>query len=141
MRVRKADWPILAQGRDSHESHNGTPLPRYESSYWRLTVRQHADGRAVVYGVADLPEPCWRPGDAATDWRGGETLPAATEADRGPFDDDVLAASRRRVAAAIQRVGADLVRHGGAPESVIRECIADLPATDLDAPAGDTVRS
>lgn len=107
VKIRKEDWPVIASGKDRPGSFvNGTPRPDYETDSHRITVRQHADGRAVVYAVLD----------GATAWtgtkscRGGLLLPAGAD-----------------VAAAIERVGSDV----GLPDSVIRECVADLPAEEI----------
>lgn len=113
VRIREDEWPILAEDHASVSTRNGTPLPDYECAEWSLRVRRHADGRAIVYGVASAPGAGW-PDHGATDWRGGELLDA---------DADLVVS--------IQRVGRQLVEHGGAPESLIRRCIADLPAETI----------
>jgi len=69
-----------------------------------LVVRQHQDRRAIVYGVraaADVDEDCWR---------GGELLQPGAD-----------------LAGAILRVGESLT----ILPSVIRACIASLPAEEL----------
>jgi len=114
VRIDEDLWPVVATASDGVRMRNGTPLPDYEQAEWSLHVRQHADGRVLVYGGARAPSRGW-PTHGASDWRGGELLAAGAD-----------------LAAAIGRVGADLVRLGGAPESVIRECIADLPAEVLE---------
>lgn len=106
--IVEADWPIIARGSESHSTRNGTPLPDYESSEWRLFVRRHQDGRAIVYGVVDGPTTGW-PG-AGIDWRGGELLDAGAD-----------------LALAVRRVG----EAGAIPGAAIRECIADLPAEEI----------
>lgn len=108
--ILESDWPIIASANERPGSFvNGTPTPDYETDEHRLTVRQHADGRAIVYGVLN----------AATVWtgtedrRGGELLPTYTDP--------------RLLIDAIRSVGADC----GLLDSVIRACIADLPAEEL----------
>ena len=113
VRIVESEWPAMAIGRDAITMRNGTPLPDYERASWELRVRKHADGRTLVYGVAIAPSDGW-PTHGAADWKGGELLNA---------DADIVAA--------IQRVGSDLVKIGGAPDSVIRECIADMPAEEI----------
>jgi hypothetical protein len=109
--VLKADWPILASATgDSYGSGDYSryqqALGRGELDRYRLTVRQHTDGRAVVYGVLD----------AATAWthsedhRGGELLDAGAD-----------------LAAAIRRVGESC----HLPDPLIRDCAADLPAVEI----------
>lgn len=113
VRIREDAWPVVAKALADVSMRNGTPLPSYECAEWRLTVRQHSDGRAIIYGVADAPSPGWNT-HGCTDWRGGELLDAGAD-----------------LVAAIRRVGAQLVEHGGAPGALPQECIADLPAVDL----------
>jgi len=120
--IVEADWPMLAQGREEIDSRNGTPLPNYERALWRLCVRQHADGRAIVYGVADPPSAGW-PTHGCSAWRGGRLI-LSTEVQPTPDDPSGLAHW-------ILRVGGDLERLGGAPETVIRDCLASLPAEEL----------
>jgi hypothetical protein len=99
VRVLEAEWPVIARAR-------ATDNPRIESQanrHWWLTVREHIDGRAIVYAVF---ESCYPESDRA----GGELLDA---------DDDV--------AAAIRRVG----EHVGCSEIMIDECIANLPVVEL----------
>jgi len=108
--IAKADWPVLASATERPGDFvNGTPRPDYETDCHRITVRQHVDGRCVVYAVLD----------AATVWtgtqgyRGGELLPT--------YADPQL------IADAIRRVGAEC----GILDSVVRDCVADLPAEEL----------
>lgn len=106
VRIRVDEWPQIAIGDERPGAIvNGTPVPEYETDHHTLRVRQHADGRALVYGVTE--------GAARTgtrDWRGGEVLSKG---------DDIVAA--------IRRVG----YAGHMPDSVISACVADLPPEDL----------
>ena len=131
VRITEADWPIIASGdeRPGH-THNGTPVPDYETDRYTIRVRQHADGRALVYGVIDAAT-AWT---GTEDWRGGELLshPYSSGADNTQPDSPVVRTQGRRVstheiAGAIRRVG----ESGGIIESVIRECIAGLPAETI----------
>ena len=106
VRISEGTWPVIASTHHRPGSmRNGTPVPDYETDSLRITVRQHADGRTIVYAVVD----------AATVWtgtqdsRGGELLDAGAD-----------------IAAAIRRVGE---RNGC--DSIVDECIADLPAEEL----------
>lgn len=109
-------WPILAQAKDAVDRRNGTPLPRDECAKWSLIVRQHADGRAIVYGVASAPGEGW-PSHGASDWKGGELIPREVPV--------------QAIVEAIKRVGGDMMALGGAPTSIVRECIADMPPEEL----------
>lgn len=107
VRISEDEWPQIASGDERPGSFvNGTPRRDSETDRYTIRVRQHADGRVLVYGVVDAAT-VWT---GTEDWRGGELLCRGAD-----------------VAAAIKRVG----RGGGMPDSVIRECIADLPAEEI----------
>ena len=112
--IIEGDWPVVAKA--TGDSYGSNDYARYEQARsqgeldeWAIRVRQHEDGRAIVYAVFD----------AATAWtnsedrRGGELL--------GPEVDD------RGLVDASCRVGADV----RIPDGTIRECVADLPAETL----------
>jgi hypothetical protein len=65
VRIRKAEWPIVAQA----VWHDGQ-VPTEWTRRHRLTVRQHEDGRAIAYGVCESLLPHER------DRRGGELVDA-----------------------------------------------------------------
>jgi len=99
VRVRKADWPIIA----SAEWHDGQ-VRAEASRIWRLTVRQHADGRTIVYGVYSTVLRGER------DRRGGELLLPG---------EDIPAAAHR------------VAEHLGFDPRLAEEVIADLPAEQI----------
>lgn len=103
VRVREDLWPVIASSR----RHDGQ-VECQANHVWHLTVRQHADGRAIVYGSET--------GGGGGVFRGYEEARAGELLD-GDAD----------IAAAIRRVG-ECAR---CSESMIDECIADLPAVDL----------
>lgn len=110
VKIREEEWPELAQA--AGDSYHGLDYARRrqasaqgELDEWWLRVRQHADGRAIVYGRYTTG---WHP--QAEDWAGGELLAAGDD-----------------LAAAIRRVG----EAGSVPDQCIRECIASLPAEEL----------
>ena len=91
--ILEHDWPLIAKA-------TGGPGPLHT---YRLMVRQHADGRTLVYGVLDG---------------------ATADADHPTYRGGVLLANDSQLIRAIHRVGASC----HLPESIIAECIADLPA-------------
>ena len=102
VRVVKEDWPVIASARDWSGGHEFQAVDQ-----WRITVRQHADGRTLLYGVhtsayANVPT-----------IRRGELL-----------DPD----QRENIPSVIAQVAEAI----GAPETLADECIADLPAEDLN---------
>ncbi len=104
VKIREDEWPIVASAKAWDNQYEFQA-----NRTWRLTVRQHADGRAIVYGV------CTSQWEGEHERRGGEILDAGAD-----------------LAAAIVRVGADTQM----PENIVRDCIANLPAEDLTTPAG-----
>lgn len=109
--VVERDWPVIAKATgDSCDSfdyaRHQQAVSRGECDRYYLTVRQHEDGRSVVYAVLD----------AATAWTHSETRREGQVLDAGA-----------NVASAIRTVG----ERCGLPDSVIRDCIAALPAEQL----------
>lgn len=115
--VAKSEWPILAEASDF--DHDGqVECQSNVRERWRITVRSHEDGRAIVYGVYRYETNFMNARDY--DVRGGELVEA----------DDIEAA--------IQRVGAWMRDHsehenGDAArfDAITRECLANLPAEEL----------
>ena len=107
VKIVESEWPIIASATSrSATMRNGTPVPEYETDGYSLHVRQHADGRTIVYGVFAAAT-AWT---GSEDHRGGQLLDAGAD-----------------IAAAIREVGEEC----GIPDGVIRECIADLPAEEI----------
>lgn len=99
VRIREDLWPQIAHGNWG----DNAAIPSQSNRGCDIRVRQHADGRAIVYATS------WSQWQGARGWSGGELL--------APGDD---------IPAAIRRVGSEL------NEVAVRECIADLPAERLD---------
>jgi len=115
VRIVEAEWPVIAQGDgDSYGDGDGArhsqAVHRGEVDEYTMRVRQHADGRTLVYGALSAAAAAWGAGAEGEDWRGGRLL--------GPGAD---------IASAIRTVGEE----GHIPDHIIRECIAGLPAEDL----------
>lgn len=113
VRIIEADWPVIAHGR--YHWYNG----QYESQADRTTrahlrVRQHADGRAIVYGTYDHST-IWQ-GESDHECRDGQLVPTGGD-----------------VVQAIQAVGDMLTERSGDEcwRDVIAETVASLPAEDL----------
>lgn len=105
--IREDQWRVIAdEVKRPGDFINGTPVPDDETDEYSIRVRQHEDGRAIVYGIVDAATQ-WTGTD---DWSGGELLVAGAD-----------------IAAAIRRVGVA----GEMPDSVVRNCIARLPAQAL----------
>lgn len=110
--IEEGNWPVIAKAvDDSYGSHD---YSRYQQAKaqgeldeYSIRVRQHKDGRAIVYAVFE----------AASAWTGSEDRKGGELIDK---DDSIPAA--------ILRVGLDC----NIPDKVIRQCIADLPAVAIE---------
>jgi hypothetical protein len=115
VRIREDQWPVIAHGAYSaHDNEHEFQANRRWST--AIRVREHQDGRRIVYGVYDYSSQ-YR-GDRDVTLRAGVRLDA---------DGDVVAAIRE-VAATLAEALVD-----GAAEHVAeacRDCIADLPPVD-----------
>lgn len=118
--IIEADWPIIAEasGNDwNSEDYGGLYLQardRGEITVWWLKVRQHKDGRAIVYGGVQAGQR----NAEAEDWKGGKLITS-----------EEICGDVRQVdlPAVICHVG----QAGKLPGHIINACIADLPAEDL----------
>ena len=111
VKIVEEEWPIVAKA--TGDSYASCDYSRYQQARsqgeldeFYLRVRQHADGRAIVYGLLAGAK-AWTGTDS---WKGGELVAAGGD-----------------IAGAIRSVGTS----GGFPESVINDCIAALPAEEI----------
>lgn len=108
--IHEAEWPVVAAAR----RHDGEI--EYDAiRRWGLRVRQHEDGRALVYATYSTSV------RGAHNYRGGELLESISD-----------------VPAGIRRVGERAAEHASDGVStrrvwlaLIDECIADLPSEEL----------
>jgi len=119
VQIDEQEWPVIARA-DGSSFGDGDPS-RYEQARHRgeideyiMIVRQHADGRALVYAVVSAAISAWSQPAGGVDYRGGELLE--------PGEDLVEA---------IRRVGQAAATESVMPTHMIRECIADLPAETI----------
>jgi hypothetical protein len=98
VKIRDDEWPLIAEGHwyDSPHKHQA-------NRECHIRVRQHEDGRAIVYAQYDT----------------------AYQGERGQRAGAVLTADED-IAAAIRRVG-----ETGNCQQCIDYCIADLPAEEI----------
>ena len=111
--ITKGDWPVIASAFD--RDHDGTieeQANRREA--WRLTVRQHTDGRAIVYGVYSFSSTF--SGEADRDLRDGVLV--GLDGDLPSAIHDVAEAMNRRIG-------------NGAMTVLAHETVAGLPAVVL----------
>ena len=105
--IREDQWPCIAEAIDDQDE-GEIKIQSNRTRDWWIRVRQHVDGRALVYAYNSYST-AWQ-GEQGYCRRTGELLPAGTSTD---------------LIAAIRRVGRDL------PADLVQECIADLPAEEL----------
>ena len=111
VKIHEDDWPVIARAKDWDNQHECQA-----NRTWHLRVREHADGRRIVYGVYGTQFQGER--DAA----GGYLVAATeTEAEGGGYMPDTAA-----TITAIHDV-AEII---GAPQ-LAAECIANLPAEEI----------
>lgn len=116
-RIHDHLWPVIAEA--TGDSYHGNDYGRHrqalaqgELDTYHLRVRQHADGRVLIYGVLNAAVSGWGAPAGGEDYRGGELLMSL------PIGD---------IPAAIRRVG----EYCHLPDKIIRECIASLPAEEI----------
>lgn len=103
VRIRMLEWPIIARASDWDNENE------YQANRtWKLLVRQHADGRTLVYAIHTTQY------QGESNYRGGKLIEPGVD-----------------VPATIRRVGERM----GQCDRLIDECIADLPAEDLSESA------
>ena len=99
VRISKDEWPIIASARDWDNEHESQANRR-----WKLNVRQHEDGRCIVYGIYDT---AWQ---NESDKRGGQLVDHIAE---------------------VPAVIKDVSEYLGFDETLADHCIADLPAVRI----------
>ena len=117
IKILRADWPIIAEATE-HLWEGEHEFQSHRHSRASLRVRQHADGRAIVYGAYHY-ETQWQ-GERSYSVRGGDALHAGDEIA------DAIASVARDLAGRIweDRFGLDMIELG-------QKCMADLPAVEV----------
>jgi len=112
--IREADWPVLASAEwHWHEGEHESQAFRTAKAI--LIVRQHDDGRYLVYGIAERYS-AWK-AECGYERRGG-----------------VLANANAQVPEVLREVGerlADKLPDAETIRELIDKCISDLPAEEL----------
>jgi len=119
--IVKADWPVIARGKAYSGQHE---FQAFDGA--RITVRRHADGRMLVYGYAGDWDCGGRP---SRENREAGFIVAAHEG-----SEEVVRAIRR-----VAGILADTEWVGQMADEAARDCIADLPAEEDDAPEEQTI--
>lgn len=115
VKIEERHWPEVAAA--TGDSWRGTDPGKYrqardfgEVDTYAIRVRQHADGRVLVYATVNAAAAAWHQPARGESYRGGE-----------------LVAAGSTIPLVIRRVG----EAAGIPERVIRDCIANLPAEEI----------
>ncbi len=108
VKIDCADWPVIARV----DAHDGK-VECQANSVWGICVREHADGRRIVYG--------WRErgnGGMPIGWRGSEGGFLIEPKGKAPDEDETVRAIRRV---------AGIVGDDGLGD----ECISSLPEEEI----------
>jgi hypothetical protein len=120
VKVNDDAWGLIASASDK-DYEGQVESQSFRTSKWFVGVRQHDDGRAIVYATYSYD----------TAWRGERSLSAK----RGVLLNS--AATDEEIIAAIKEVCQDIAsaEHQGDDadrwDALMHECIADLPAEEL----------
>jgi hypothetical protein len=120
VKINEADWPMIASASDLDHD-NEYEFQANRKTKWFVGVRQHQDGRAVVYATYSHSSAFQSERDYAA--KRGVLLPAAASTDQ--------------IVEAIKDVCDDMAiaEHRGGDDdrwaALMHECIADLPAETL----------
>ncbi len=124
VKIQEAEWPVIASAKDDSNATSNF-RPDYEIDEYSINVRQHADGRTIVYAVLSAAIAEWHQPAGGESRRGGVLLVPNGDGPLTPDDGKIVPMDS--IAHAIRGVGEECQ----IPDSVIRECIADLPAEVL----------
>jgi len=119
VRVNEDEWPVVAYGARTEDDDDGRGNPPNWTTTRAIRVRQHADGRAIVYGIYDH----------STNFQGERDHVAR----RGVLLEPSV--GWEQIIDAIRVVGRQLAEAEDEAEAewrtAVQACIADLPAEEL----------
>jgi hypothetical protein len=118
VKIQKDDWPVIASA-EEREYDGQYDFQANRTASWKLIVRQHADGRVIVYGIYSYTSKYQ--GENSRDIRGGELLEKDTD----------IPEAIRRVAAQLEARMPDGQWSQGYWPRLAHECTADLPAVEI----------
>jgi hypothetical protein len=131
VQIREDLWPIIAMGDANDDDADGRGNRPTREWTRTIRVRQHQDGRAIVYGIYHYDTAFQ--GEAGASARRGVLLTAATP--------DQIIAAIRVVGDDLATAEADAAIDDARKDRrqwrrAVQACIADLPAESLDAIGG-----
>jgi hypothetical protein len=128
VKITKDEWPVIASA-DEKEFDNQYEFQANRTATWKLIVRQHDDGRTIVYAIHSYSTQFQ--GESGRDLRGGELLTvkdamAECVGDAAPIIDAIF-----RVAAEIESRMPEGQWSTRIFPRLAHECTADLPAVEI----------
>ena len=109
--IETDQWPVISEAND----HDGK-VECQANTLYRIKVREHSDGRRIVYAIKESGN-----GGQYAGWhdtRGGFLLPARGSSNEHEYENETVRA--------IRRCGGLIDR-----QDLADECIGDLPAVEL----------
>jgi hypothetical protein len=126
VKIQEDEWPVIALGSadDDDSSHSG----HQPSREWTRTirVRQHTDGRVLVYGIYDYST-AWQGANGAAARRG--TLLTTPTPDQ--IITEIRAVGDELAAAEFDAAIEESRKDSRQWHVAVQACIADLPAVEL----------
>lgn len=123
VKITKDEWPVIASAEDS-EHDNQYEFQANRKATWKLIVRQHADGRTIVYAMHSYLSQYQN--ESGRSVRGGELL-TVPDGDTASIIEAIC-----RVAAEIEvRMPEGEQWSTGVFPRLAHECTADLPAVEI----------
>lgn len=119
VKINEDNWPVLAQAKEKKWD-NTYESQANQTWNWSIRVRQHEDGRAIVYATYEH----------TTNWQGAR----GTEDKQGDYLSH-KGVTHDEICRAIINVCNRMEGEGW--EKLADACIADMPAEELDAEKSD----
>lgn len=128
VKITKDEWPVIASAEEK-EFDGQYEFQANRTAKWKLIVRQHNDGRTIVYAIHSYDTQYQ--GERSRDFRSGEmlTVPDVTAdciGDTKPITEAIF-----RVAAEIEGRMPEGQWSTGVFPRLAHECTADLPAVEI----------
>lgn len=125
--IREAEWPVIAHGCADDDDRNNPGNPPNREWERTIRVRQHADGRVLVYGIYSYST-CFQ-GESDAGARAGVLLSAPVTP--AQIIDAIETVGDELAAAEDDAAIHDSQRDSRQWRNAVRETIADLPAEEL----------
>jgi hypothetical protein len=128
VKITKDEWPVVASTEEK-EFDNQYDFQANRKATWKLIVRQHADGRTIVYAIHSYTSQYQ--GENGRDLRGGELLTVSDATADCVGDTTPIIEAIFRVAAEIEARMPEGQWSTGVFPRLAHECTADLPAVEI----------